>query len=117
MAWWGIDDLIVGEGPIRHVQVMRSYLPFALLITAGGLALLTKSRWLELTAFALCFLVAIWAVGMWGLGRYTASCWPAFLPLGVGLARIPWLQGPIIALLALFQGLFFFLFSHQYMIL
>ena len=59
----------------------------------------------------------LWGVGVWGLGRYSASCWPAFLPLGAWLSKRANFQGPIIALLAVFQGLFFYLFAHQFPIL
>jgi hypothetical protein len=117
MAWWGIDDLLTTQETNRHVQVMYSYLPFAILVSIGALALLRKPQWVELAVFALSFLIAVWAMGMWGLGRYTAACWPAFLPFGARVAKTRYLQGPVITILALFQGLFFFLFSHQYMIL
>jgi hypothetical protein len=54
---------------------------------------------------------------VWGLGRYSASCWPAFLPLGAWLSKRANFQGPIVAILAVFQGLFFYLFVHQFPIL
>jgi hypothetical protein len=117
LAWWGIDDLLATTSRIDHVQAMYSYLPFALITTIGSLALLMKRRWLELAAFAVIFMIMLWSIGMWGLGRYTASCWPAFLPLGAWLAKRPEWQGPVVAVLALFQGLFFYLFVHMYAIL
>lgn len=117
LAWWGIDDLLATTSRSDHVQAMYSYLPFALLTTIGSLALLAKRQWLELAAFAIIFMVVMWSIGMWGLGRYTASCWPAFLPLGAWLAKHPAWQAPVVAGLALFQGLFFYLFIHMYAIL
>jgi hypothetical protein len=117
LAWWGIDDLLATESRIDHVQAMYSYLPFALITTIGSLALLAKRQWHVVAAFAVIFMLVMWSIGMWGLGRYTASCWPAFLPLGAWLARRPAWQGPIMAGLALFQGLFFYLFVHMYAIL
>src|SRR4051794_1986220 len=52
-----------------------------------------------------------------GLGRYSASCWPAFLPLGVLVSRKPWLQAPLVGVFALFQGIFAYLFIHQFEVL
>ena len=117
LAWWGIGDLLTARGTNEHVQAMYSYLPFALITTVGGFALVARKQWIEIAAFGIIFMVALWAIGMWGLGRYAASCWPAFLPLGVWLSKQPQWQGPIIAMLALFQGLFFYLFSHMFAIL
>lgn len=116
-AWWGISQLM--QTPDRDVDVlaMRSYIPMVIAPTIGAVALLTNKRWLELAAFGVVLMVVLWSVGMWGMGRYSASCWPVFLPLGVWLARHPAWQGPIIALFALFQGLFFYLFAHQFPIL
>ncbi len=117
LAWWGIDDLLRARDGNEHVQVMYAYLPFGLLITAGAIALCFRREWIELAAFAIVFMLAVWSIGVWGMGRYTAACWPAFLPLGVWLSKWPILQGPAIGLFAVFQGLFFFLFSHQFVIL
>jgi Gpi18-like mannosyltransferase len=116
-AWWGIDKLFVSTEINDHVRVINASLPFAIILTAGAIALLTRKQWIELAAFALVLMVVIWAVGLLGLGRYAASCWPAFLPLGSWLAQRPNWQGPVIGLLALFQGLFFYLFVHQFPII
>ena len=62
-------------------------------------------------------MAAVWLIGMWGIGRYAASCWPAFLPLGAWLKHHPFWQGPAIGVLALFQGLYFYLFTQQFFIL
>jgi Gpi18-like mannosyltransferase len=117
LATWGIGTLLNTQEQNEHIPIMYAYLPFALLVTAGALALLTRRQWIELGAFAVVLLLLLWGVGIWGIGRYSASCWPAFLPLGVWLSKRPSLQGPVITVLALFQGLFFYLFSHGFPIL
>jgi len=117
LAWWGITTLLTTTESNEHIPIMYSYLPIALLPTIGAFALLAKRQWYELASFAIVLLVVLWYTGIWGLGRYSASCWPAFLPLGVWLSKRPSWQAPIIALLAVLQGLFFFLFSHGYPIL
>lgn len=117
MAWWGVQDLLRTTQTNEHVRAMYSYIPFALLTTAGALALAFKKPWIELAAFAITFSLVLWWIGMWGLGRYSASVWPAFLPLGVWVAKRPYAQAPALVILALFQGLYFFLFTHQFAIL
>jgi hypothetical protein len=117
LAWWGIAELLTASEYNEHIPIMYTYLPFALLPTIGAISLFSRNRWIELAAFGVIFIVSMWGIGVWGLGRYTASCWPAFLPLGVWLAKHPQWQGPIIALLALFQGLFFYLHAHMFPIL
>lgn len=87
---------------------------FALLPAAGVIALMRQPRWRSLAAFAVPTFVLFCVMGAYGLGRYTASVWPAFLPLGVWLARRPSWQTPIVVVLALFQGLFLHLFAHAY---
>ncbi len=117
LAWWGIGQLLTDPNASRfgdHLLAIQAYIPFALLPTVGAIALLAKKQWLELAAFALVLLAVVWTVGIWGLGRYAGSCWPAFLPLGSWLAQRPKLQAPVIVLLAIFQALFFYLFTHQF---
>ena len=116
-AWWGIGELARTNATDVDVRAMWSYVPIAVAPTIGALALASRRRWVELAAFALVLMTVLWSVGMWGMGRYSASCWPVFLPLGAWLARRPAWQGPLIALAALFQGLFFYLFIHQFPIL
>jgi hypothetical protein len=116
-AWWGLPALLAAKQRSVDVKVMFTYLPFALFTTLGTVALLTKRRWIELASFAVVLMGMLWVVGMWGLGRYSASCWPAFLPCGVWLARHPNWQSPVLGILILFQGLFFYLFIHQFPIL
>lgn len=117
LAWWGVWDLLTAQEFNEHIPIMYSYIPFALIPTVGAIGLLWRREWRDLAAFGVIFTVALWGIGMWGLGRYTASIWPAFLPLGVWLARRPHWQGPAVALLALFQGLFFYLHAHMFAIL
>jgi hypothetical protein len=116
-AWWGIDKLFASTEMNDHVRMIYASLPFAIIPTVGAIALLTRKQWIELAAFGLVMMVVVWSVGLLGLGRYAASCWPAFLPLGSWLAQRAFWQGPIIGLLALFQGLFFYLFVHQFPII
>jgi hypothetical protein len=116
-AWWGIWHLVQSSERDADTKAMWSYVPFIIAPTVGAIALATKREWIELAAFGLILMTVLWSVGMWGIGRYSASCWPAFLPLGVWLARRPLVQAPAIALLAIFQGLFFYLFIHQFPIL
>jgi hypothetical protein len=59
----------------------------------------------------------IWSVGRWGLGRYSASCWPAFLGLGLMAQKHPTLGAFLLAGFGAFQGVFFFLFMHQWPVL
>jgi hypothetical protein len=99
------------------VRVLYASLPFALIPTVGAIALVSRKQWTDLAAFALSLLLVVWVVGLLGLGRYAASCWPAFLPLGVWLAKRPSWQGPIVGMLAVFQGLFFYLFVRQFPII
>jgi Gpi18-like mannosyltransferase len=111
-AWWGIIDLIQTSYQNEHIPIMWSYVPIALLPTVGALLLARRTQWYELAAFALVLMAVLWYTGIWGMGRYSASCWPAFLPLGVWLSKHPSWQAPSVALLAILQGMFFFLFSH-----
>ena len=64
--------------------------------------------------FAVGLMLTLWTVGLAGLGRYSASCWPAFLPLGAWLAKRPSLLMPCVCAGALLQGLFLYLFAHWY---
>jgi hypothetical protein len=51
-----------------------------------------------------------------GLGRFSASCWPAFLPLGWFAARRPAVGMPLVAVFAMAQGFYFYLWSHWFFI-
>jgi hypothetical protein len=90
------------------------YLVFSLLPGAGAFALLARRRWWVLAPFAIALMLVLWRVGLLGLGRYSASVWPAFLPLGAWLARRPGLLLPALIASALLQGMFLALFAQGY---
>jgi mannosyltransferase PIG-V len=115
VAWWGVADWW-RNGPPRNV-VMGSYVVFALPAVAAAVASLFRRKWWELAGFSVPMLLVLFYSGIWGMGRYTASCWAAFVPLGVWLSRRPLLQTPVVASFALLQGMMFFLVQHQFSIL
>ncbi len=90
--------------------------PLISLIPAAGVVMLALEKRWELAALGALYLVTIWSIGAESLGRYTASCWPAFLALGLLVTRRPRWQIPIMLGFALFQGLFFALFVQNYQI-
>lgn len=112
-AWSGLKILFKADTPPQF----DGYAYFAVFPTLGALALCTRKRWAELAGFALFMMVVLWSVGAAGLGRYAASCWPAYLPLGIALERWPALRLPLLMGFGLGQGIFFNLFVHQYPIL
>ncbi|MDB4967613.1 MAG: putative lipoprotein [Myxococcales bacterium] len=97
------------ESRILMIQPFWSLVP-----GVGAIALVTRRRWWPLALIAVPFMAVNWAVGGYGLGRYGAACWPAFLPLGVWLARRPALQLPVIIGFAIWQGMLLQLFAHAY---
>jgi hypothetical protein len=97
------------EAPARYVAY-----PVISLVPAFGAWLLFRQKQWALFAFALIFLAICWGVGAEALGRYSAACWPAFLGLGAFISRRPAWQVPALTALALFQGLFFYLFIHNF---
>jgi DNA-binding transcriptional ArsR family regulator len=110
-AWWSVIDAI------RHVKTrphVASFVPFALFPTVGAILLLRERKYAELAAAGIPLMVVLWAIGAFALGRYSASCWPAFLPLAKWLDRHPRWQLPVLLLFGLAQGWFFFLHSHHY---
>jgi len=113
-AWWGVVHTFRTHGPDpRH----WFFLIFSLVPGVGAVALSTQRRWAELAAFALAMMTLLYLVGAEALGRYSAACWPAFLPLGVWLSRRPQLEALVYGGLGMFQGLFLYLFVHQFPIL
>ena len=111
IAWWGAREVLSNpEAP----PMFRLYLLFALVPTVGVVALWFKPQWRVLAAGGAVMMVVFWAVGAAGLGRYSASCWPAYLPIGVALVRWPMLQTPVLGFLGLCQGVAFVLHVHQY---
>lgn len=116
-AYWGVlADWSIGTflEQARHVPQIISYFVWASLPTVGALWLLRHRRYAELAAAVLPYLAVIWIRGTWGLGRYAAACWPAFLPIGRALTRWPALRAPVLLFLAAPQGWYFFLYSHMY---
>jgi Gpi18-like mannosyltransferase len=95
-------------------RMLLIYPWFALIPGVGAFALLARRRWWPLASFAVPLTLVFFGMGAYGLGRYMGSVWPAFLPLGVWLARRPSLQTPVLIALTLFQGLFLHLFAHAY---
>jgi hypothetical protein len=110
-AWWGAREAL--ENFQRRPQV-AVYIPLALLPTIGAIALLFRRSHLELAAAVIPLLIVLWAIGGFGLGRYAASCWPAFLPWGRWLDRHPMLRFPLLTVLVLLQGWYFFLHIHHF---
>ena len=117
LATWGLVQhlgvLTRKEPPLEYnFLIITSFLPFAL-ITAGGLAaILRRKEARALAAFGVVLMGLSFAIGLWGVGRYSASCWPAFYGLGLIAAKRPTLFAVLLAGFALFQGLFFYMFSH-----
>lgn len=98
-AWWPEVGVYVGFAPV---------------ILAGAALLLRRRAWWSLAAFAIPYLLVVLSVGLTGLGRFPASCWPAFLPFGAWLSKRPALLAPAVGTFALLQGMFVYLYSHSY---
>ncbi len=116
IVWFSVRE-IVQQVPYVQRPEFYFYILLATIPTVGAIALATRKRWLEFAADGICLMLVVLGSGGVALGRYSAACWPAFLPLGLWLSKRPTLQGPVLMMLVLFQGLFFFLFSHQFQIL
>jgi hypothetical protein len=97
--WWPEETIYVALFPVP---------------LAGALLLLRRREWWPLAAFALSFMAVVSSVGLTGLGRFPASCWPVFLGLGAVLARRPSLEGPAIGACAMLQGMCVYLYSHSF---
>lgn len=118
LAYYGLFNHVRAGNQMNIYKVLIStYLPFAAVV-AGGLVPLLKRRtaWAPL-AFGFMLTLLIWSVGLWGLGRYSASCWPAFLGLGLMAQKHAGLGAFLLAGFAAFQGVFFFMFMHQWPVL
>jgi hypothetical protein len=117
-AWWGIDDLLADRAPIGPGRrVVFTYIPFALVVTLAAVALLRHRLWWESAAFGIVLLIVIWSVGVYALGRYSASCWPAFFALGTLLGHRPRLLLPVVVGFAMLQGMYLYLFVHRFPVL
>jgi len=115
-AYWGVFDVIRQMPYDRHPEYFF-YLVFALVPVAGTVALFFQRRHAELAASAAILLVVCFSSGGASLGRYTGSCWPAFLPIGMWLSRRPHLAPILVAGFMVMQGLFFFLHGHGFQII
>jgi hypothetical protein len=115
LAWWGVTDWWRSGTPRN--PVMGSYVVFALPAVAAAIASVFRRKWWELAGFSVPMLLVLFHSGIWGMGRYTASCWAAFVPLGVWLSHRPLLQTPVVTSFALLQGMMFYLVQHQFSIL
>jgi len=115
---WGWHASLNVVTAMRHwhdnARMLLVYPVFALIPAAGIVGLVVERRFWPLASFALPTFVLFCVMGAYALGRYSASVWPAFLPLGVWLSRRPSLQTPVVVALALFQGFFLHLFVHAY---
>jgi Gpi18-like mannosyltransferase len=80
----------------------------------GTVVLLRKREWRDLGLISLAWFLILFTYGGTGLGRHSASCWPAFLAMGAVMGRWRDLQAPILAGMCAVQGLLFFLFSHHF---
>jgi hypothetical protein len=110
-AWWNIADVLRNYKQRPHIV---SFIPFVLIPFIGALGLLKSRKYAELAAAVLPLTALLWIIGAFALGRYSASCWPAFLPLGKWYERHPRWQIPILIFFGLAQGWYFFLHSHHY---
>lgn len=111
-AWNGVREAFRADDHRIKVWFYISLIP-----AAGALALLGRRRRWGLAPFALVLMGTMFAVGAAGLGRYSASCWPAFLPIGAWLSRRPVLGPAALAGLAMVQGLWLYLYAHQWAVL
>jgi len=111
VAWWNMFDVIRNYKSRPHIV---SFIPFALIPTIGAFCLLNSRKYAELAAAALPLAIVLWVIGAFAIGRYSASCWPAFLPLGKWYERHPRWQLPMLLFFGLAQGWYFFLHSHRY---
>jgi hypothetical protein len=115
-AYWGVVDVLKQMPYDRHPEYFF-YLVFALIPLAGTIALFFRRGWAELAWSALILLFVCFSSGGASLGRYTGSCWPAFLPIGMWLGRRPILAPIVLGGFMLLQGLFFFLHGHGFQII
>jgi hypothetical protein len=115
-AWWGVWAMAIW----RDARDFRCWLNAVLsLLPLVGVFMLRSrvradARWRPAAAFAVALAALIWLTGLFGLGRYSASCWPAFLPLGAALARRPVLLWAVVVVSAVGQCVMLYLFSHTY---
>jgi hypothetical protein len=103
-------------GPL-HLKRVDLYLVYTWPLAVGALLLATRRRWWTLAAGAIPLMLVAWLINAAALGRYAMDVWPAYLPLAFWLAKKPSLEGPLLGVLGMSQGLFAYLFLHAYDIL
>jgi len=111
-AWYGLLQYFQPHSnwePQIHAYVLLSIIP-----GVGAAMLLARRRWWPLAGYGVGLMITLWCIGLLGLGRYTQACWPAFLPIAVGLERRPDFKLPVLLGFAIAQGMFLFLFTHSY---
>ncbi len=114
MAWTSLPSALVQQPR----QLLWWLFGASSLVPAFGFLWLVRDRrYAELVAAGVPLLLTFWAIGVWGLGRYSASLWPGFLGIAIWLERYPQLVGPVIGASAMLQGFLFYLWSHQFAIL
>ncbi len=114
-GWHASLNLVRGMQHWRdNARMLLVYPVFGIIPAIGVVGLVVERRFWPLASFALPTFALFCLMGAYGFGRYSASVWPAFLPLGVWLARRPAWQTPVVVVLALFQGFFLQLFVHAY---
>jgi hypothetical protein len=102
-------DPLAAAGPALVVSLL-----FAGVVAAGCVLLALTRGHPGLAVAAGLQLVLLLALAGAPAGRSLAASWLAFLPLGRLVARRPALSAPAVAVLALYQGLLFYLHSHYY---
>jgi hypothetical protein len=112
-AWYGVQTYFYA-GPAAFEPQIGIYIVLSLIPGIAAFFLARKQSWWILGGFGIGLMVALWAIGLMGLGRYTQACWPAFLPIAVALEKRPSLRMPVILAFALVQGMFLYLFTHSY---
>ena len=111
--WWSIGQAFTGTR-LRQEPLLAIYLAITLVPAIGIAALAFRQGFRVLLPAGALLLAIYWAIGLGGLGRYSASLWPAFLPLGAFCARRPTLYSLLLIASAMLQGLFLHLWIHGY---
>src|SRR5262249_22311492 len=101
------------QSSVRKPEIVL-YVVLSIVPGIGAVMLLTRSRWRVLAPFGLGLMLLLWTAGVAGLGRYSASCWPAVLPLGAALTNRRSVLAGAICGLAMMQGVMLYLFVHLY---
>lgn len=114
-AWWGVYEFFT-QTTVRKPEIVF-YLVLSVIPGLGAALLLMRPRWRMLAPFAIALMLLLWFCGVAGLGRYSSSCWPAFLPIGAWFANRPKLLIAAVCVLAIMQGMMLHLFVHLFPIL